>query len=74
MRELNVPAVPVYIKGAFHAWPRGKRFPRIKPIKIVFGKSVYCSEILAHGKQSVLNEYEVLVQMLRNEVIRLSSE
>lgn len=37
VKELNVPVVPAYIEGAFKAWPRGRRFPRIGPIKVRFG-------------------------------------
>ncbi|UCH12693.1 MAG: AMP-binding protein [Candidatus Omnitrophota bacterium] len=37
-KELNIPLVPVVIKGAFRAWPRSKTFPGIHPIQVNFGK------------------------------------
>jgi long-chain acyl-CoA synthetase len=37
VKELNVPVVPAYIDGAFNAWPRGRRFPKMAPIKVKFG-------------------------------------
>ena len=41
-RELNVPVVPVSIKGAFDAMPKGKIFPRpFKKINVKFLKPVY---------------------------------
>lgn len=41
-RELNVPIVPVSIKGAFEALPKGSIFPRPwKKIRIKFHKPVY---------------------------------
>lgn len=35
-RELNVPIVPVTIKGAFESFPIGKRFPKPSKIKLTF--------------------------------------
>ncbi len=41
-RELNIPVVPVAIKGAYEALPRGSRFPRpFKKISIKFYQPVY---------------------------------
>jgi len=41
-RELNVPVVPVSIKGAYEALPRGSKFPRpFKSIRIKFHKPVF---------------------------------
>jgi long-chain acyl-CoA synthetase len=41
-RELNVPVIPVAIKGAFEALPKGSRFPRpFKKINIKFYQPVY---------------------------------
>jgi len=44
-RELNVPIVPVAIKGAFEAMPTGVRFPRLwKPVTVKFLDPVYPDE------------------------------
>lgn len=41
-RELNVPVVPVSIKGAFEALPRGKWFPKPrKEVVVKFSKPIY---------------------------------
>ncbi len=41
-RELNVPIVPVSIKGAFEAFPKGNRIPRIwSKISVTFLPAVY---------------------------------
>jgi len=43
-RELNVPIVPVSIKGAVNALPRGSKFPRpFKKVSVEFLKPVYPS-------------------------------
>lgn len=34
----RVPVVPVYIRGAVRAWPRGSRFPRPAPIEVRYGE------------------------------------
>ena len=44
-RELNVPVVPVSIKGAFEALPRGKWFPRPgKEVVVKFSPPIYPEE------------------------------
>lgn len=40
-RELNVPVVPVSIKGAFEAMPKGNRFPRPHKVQVEFLPPVY---------------------------------
>ncbi len=35
--ELGVPIVPVVVAGAFEAWPRGRRWPRPRPVTVRFG-------------------------------------
>lgn len=40
-KELGVPVVPVSIKGAFEAMPKGTIFPRPKPVKVEFLKPIY---------------------------------
>lgn len=51
-REMNVPVVPVSIKGAFEALPRGSRIPRPwKKINVKFHKPVYPSD---HDYDSLL--------------------
>ena len=52
-RELNVPVVPVLIKGAFKALPRGSHIPRPwKKIKIKFLEPVYPE---GHSYETLLN-------------------
>jgi long-chain acyl-CoA synthetase len=38
--ELGVPVVPVVLRGAFEAWPRGRRLPRPHPIDVDFGAPI----------------------------------
>ncbi|MCT4645643.1 MAG: hypothetical protein N4A74_11710, partial [Carboxylicivirga sp.] len=58
-RELNVPIVPVSIKGAVNALPRGSKFPRpFKKVSVEFLKPVYPSG----------ESYEALVEMVYNSI------
>jgi len=34
----DVAVVPCYLQGAFEAWPKGKRFPRPKKIRLIVGE------------------------------------
>ncbi|MBD3245508.1 MAG: AMP-binding protein [Candidatus Omnitrophica bacterium] len=46
MRELDVPAVPVRIRGAHEAWPRERKFPRGGKITVIFGAPVRWQELI----------------------------
>jgi long-chain acyl-CoA synthetase len=39
--HLQVPIVPIAIEGFDEAWPRGKRFQKFTPLKILFGDPIY---------------------------------
>ncbi|MBU1871339.1 MAG: 1-acyl-sn-glycerol-3-phosphate acyltransferase, partial [Candidatus Omnitrophica bacterium] len=65
-KELNIPLLPVYIKGSEFAWPRTRKFPRIHPLRIIFGKPV-----LWHDLGS---DYEGIVEGLRKEIIKLKNQ
>ncbi|MBD3380230.1 MAG: AMP-binding protein [Candidatus Omnitrophica bacterium] len=69
MKELDVPAVPVYIKGTYESWPRGRTFPRPRPIKVVFGKPVEWRDLLE--KEQEEDEYAALSEALRQKVKEL---
>jgi 1-acyl-sn-glycerol-3-phosphate acyltransferase len=47
----NIPVVPCHLHGAFEAWPKGKRWPRPRKIRLQIGRPrVYAS--LSPGKES----------------------
>ncbi|NJK95414.1 MAG: hypothetical protein HC905_11320 [Bacteroidales bacterium] len=58
-RELNVPVVPVTIKGAFEALPRGSIFPKpFKLIRVEFHKPVFPEN----------HSYESLSELVRSRI------
>ena len=65
-KELNVPVIPVYIQGSHYSWPRGVRFPRLCPIKLIFGKPI--------SPQDLGNDYESIAERLRDEVLKLAGQ
>jgi len=38
IRRAGVPVVPVAIDGSFDAWPKGSKFPRPHPVRMMYGK------------------------------------
>ncbi|MBU3911734.1 MAG: AMP-binding protein [Candidatus Omnitrophica bacterium] len=71
-KELNVPLVPVFIKGAFEAWPRIKRLPRLHPLKIRFGAPVYLDRLIKDGiRLGARDEYEAISMAIREEIVKL---
>ncbi|MDP8230869.1 MAG: AMP-binding protein [Candidatus Gorgyraea atricola] len=68
-KELNAPLVPVYINGAFKAWPRTQKFPKLHPISIKFGSPV-APDVLAK-KGDAKDEHEAIAAGIRGEVINL---
>ncbi|MBU1061749.1 MAG: AMP-binding protein [Candidatus Omnitrophica bacterium] len=72
-KELDIPLVPVYIKGAFEAWPRVERFPRMHPIEIKFGGPVYPEALIQKGiSLGAKDDYEAISLGIREEVDFLS--
>ena len=36
----NVPIIPAYIEGTYHALPKGQNFPKRHPVRIIFGEPI----------------------------------
>jgi 1-acyl-sn-glycerol-3-phosphate acyltransferase len=43
--KAKVPVVPVGIAGAFEAWPRNQRFPRLGTIRVAFGAPLFPADL-----------------------------
>jgi len=73
IKELNVPAIPVYIKGSHQSWPRGSLLPRLHPLKIIFGQPFLWKESMKkEAGTAPIDEYEAISQGLREKLIKLS--
>lgn len=74
IKELDIPVVPVYIKGSHQTWPRGRRLPKPYPVKVVFGWPVTLKELLKlaqERRETTPFDYETVALALRQEVLRL---
>lgn len=72
VQELNVPVIPVYIKGSHYSWPRGERFPKFYPVKIIFGRPFGSAELKKEGLSlGGRDDYEAIALGLRKEVLKL---
>lgn len=64
-RELNVPVVPVTIRGAFEALPKGSIFPKpFKKIRVEFHPPVYPEN----------HSYESLSDLVKNKIEKVVSQ
>jgi len=50
LRAAGVPAVPVHISGTFEAWPRDRRWPRVRRLGIVFGAPMMPDTLASRGE------------------------
>jgi long-chain acyl-CoA synthetase len=69
--ELNIPAIPVYIKGAFEALPRTAAWPRFRKIEVMFGEPLYPSDLDMSKKPEGVDEYQFFANELKERVRRL---
>lgn len=65
IRRSKVPVVPVAIAGSYEAWPKSEKFPRSRPIRVVFGPPMDLAgldrdEILARIDQTLRRMFEDL--------------
>lgn len=63
--HLQVPIVPVAIEGFYETWPRGKRFQRFAPLRIVVGEPILPPPE-AHASETA---YEELTAELKSRVV-----
>ncbi len=69
----GVPVVPVYIHGAFRAWPRGRKMFRFfRPIYVFFGKPFDPAE--AAGKGSSRERYENVARTIESRLREMEAE
>ncbi|MEW6570983.1 MAG: AMP-binding protein [Nitrospirota bacterium] len=73
-QELNVPVVPVYIKGTFESLPRGRLWPKFNKIQILFGKPFYPSELDISKKPDSMDKYQFFARQLMERVKRLRDQ
>jgi 1-acyl-sn-glycerol-3-phosphate acyltransferase len=68
--HLQVPIVPVAQEGFFEAWPRGKQFQGLHPLKIKVGGPIYPNpaEVADKDYERITNELRSRIQEMWNEL------
>jgi len=73
IKELDIPVVPVYIKGSYEAWPRTRILPRLHRLEIVFGPPIGMRELTRRTPDDAgKDDYEVIACRLRDAVMNLA--
>ncbi len=70
LTDVSAPVVPTYISGTFEAMPRGRRWPRRRPIRVVFGAPVTADGLEAAGTGD--SREERIANGLRDKVAALA--
>ncbi|RKY39255.1 MAG: hypothetical protein DRP72_00305 [Candidatus Omnitrophota bacterium] len=69
IKELDIKVVPVYIKGTYQAWPCYRKFPKLFPVTVIFGKSQNLEDLIT--KECIVDIYRNIVDNLRKKVTEL---
>jgi long-chain acyl-CoA synthetase len=70
IKELNIPVIPVYIKGTHNAWPPGKTLPHPAKVEIIFGKKLTLEGLTRNLNKNV-DIYQNIANNLREELLKL---
>jgi 1-acyl-sn-glycerol-3-phosphate acyltransferase len=57
-RRSKVPLVPVGIDGAYQAWPRTSKFPRLSRLAVVIGPAIEPADVAVMSDEDLLAELE----------------
>ena len=73
--DLNVPLIPMYIKGAYKALPKGSVIPKPGKIQVIVGEAIHALKF----KNSITNEpnyliYQKITEEVRNTIELLIAE
>ena len=65
--HMQVPIVPIAIEGFYDAWPRGKKFQKLTPLKMQFGAPIYPPP----ESQASEDAYEKLTAEVKERVVEM---
>ena len=73
IKELNIPVVPLYIKGTYQAWPSYKKIPCPAKVTLVVGKPLTLEELTKRINPH-LDLYKNIADNLREEILNLKEQ
>ena len=65
--KTGVPVLPVYVKGSFEAWPKGKALPRPSKLKLSISRLIYHDPDMSNERE----RREKLMKSLESELLAL---
>ena len=68
--HMQVPIVPIAIDGFYEAWPRGKRFQKFAPLKMMLGDPIYPPP----ESEASEDAYARLTEQLKERVVAMWKE
>lgn len=72
----NVPVIPTYIEGTYHALPKGRNLPKKHPVRIVFGEPfTFPPEDWGEQDQTPIDpdRYQEFLELAQNRVAELGA-
>jgi len=70
-RRSKVALIPVGIDGAYQAWPRTSRFPRLGRIAVVVGEPITAVQVADLSDQAILAELEQRIRACHTQASKL---
>ncbi|MBN2064809.1 MAG: 1-acyl-sn-glycerol-3-phosphate acyltransferase [Sedimentisphaerales bacterium] len=67
-RKAKAAIVPVAVDGTWDAWPRQRKLPRLRKIKIEYGQVITAAEVKAMDRDELLNKVTGEVRRLQNKL------
>ncbi len=71
VKRAQCPVVPAAIHGAFEAWPRGRKHPRLwmaPKVRVLYGEPIPYDELMADGPDAALARVEREVRALHAQL------
>ena len=72
----NVPVIPAYIEGTYHALPKGQNLPKKHPVRIIFGEPLTFppEDWIEQDKTSIdPDRYQEFLELAQNRVAELGA-
>ncbi len=63
-RRARAPMAPAAVIGAYHAWPRGQRWPRLVPLRVAYGKLLTFDELAKLSDEEAMAEIRARIAEL----------
>jgi 1-acyl-sn-glycerol-3-phosphate acyltransferase len=67
-KELDIPIIPAYVKGAYEALPRTAHWPKLTEITVVYGNPLRSSDVDFSTKPEGIDDYQFFADTLRGKV------